>query len=93
MNSYTGVYHNDYFGKLEVSHEGQGLFVSLGPGPQTFQLIHWDRDVFIYQPRGENAGGRAGVTFTIGADGRATQVTLENLNVERPGTFVRRPDP
>jgi hypothetical protein len=38
---------------------------------------------------GENAVGRSGVTFTIGPDGRATQVLVENLNVRGEGTFKR----
>ena len=32
---------------------------------------------------------RSGVTFTIGPDGQATQVVVENLNVHGEGTFKR----
>jgi hypothetical protein len=33
-----------------------------------------------------------GVTFTIGTDGKATTMTVENLNSEGLGTFTRVPD-
>jgi len=39
----------------------------------------------------ENAVGRSGITFTIGPDGKATQVVVENLNVRDEGTFKRVP--
>jgi hypothetical protein len=39
----------------------------------------------------ENAVGRSGITFTIGPDGKATQVVAENLNVRDEGTFKRVP--
>jgi hypothetical protein len=39
----------------------------------------------------ENAFGRSGITFTIGPDGKATQVVVENLNVRGEGTFKRVP--
>lgn len=38
---------------------------------------------------GENAYGPSGVTFTIGADGKAERVTIENLDKDGQGTFVR----
>ena len=52
----------------------------------TFPLKHYDRDLFTYKTEGENAVGESGVTFTIGADGKATTVVVENLNVRGEGT-------
>ena len=40
----------------------------------------------------ENAVGRSGINFTIGPDGKATQVVVENLNVRGEGAFKRVPD-
>ena len=54
-------------------------------------MQHFDRDVFTYQPIGENAAGRSAVTFTIAADQKATAVTVENLDVDGQGTFTRGP--
>src|SRR4030095_17054752 len=50
---------------------------------------HSDRATFTYETIGENAVGRTGVTFTIGPDGQATQVVVENLNAHGEGTFKR----
>jgi hypothetical protein len=52
-------------------------------------MKHYDRDTFTYETVGENAVGRSGITFTIGPDGKATQVVVENLNVRGEGTFTR----
>jgi len=55
-------------------------------------MQHYDRDTFTYETEGENAVGRSGITFTIGPDGKATQVVVENLNVRGEGVFKRIPD-
>ncbi|PYK07472.1 MAG: hypothetical protein DME66_01215 [Verrucomicrobia bacterium] len=46
--------------------------------------LHWKTST-----EDENAVGRSGITFTIGPDGKATQVVAENLNVRDQGTFKR----
>jgi len=56
---------------------------------KTFPMQHYDRDIFTYETAGENAVGRSGVTFTIGPDGKANQVPVENLDVHGEGTFKR----
>ncbi|MGE3804073.1 MAG: serine hydrolase, partial [Gemmataceae bacterium] len=90
LDAYVGTYVNDYFGKLEIAVVKKKLQMRVGPAPLEFSLRHHDRDLFLYQPTGENAGGPAGVTFTIGADGRARQVLVENLNIHGLGTFKRQ---
>jgi CubicO group peptidase (beta-lactamase class C family) len=89
--TYIGTYGNDYFGPAAVVAGAGGLVLHLGPGPMAFPLRHWDRDVFLYQPTGENAFGLSGVTFAVGPDRRATSVSIENLALEGAGTFARTP--
>lgn len=55
-------------------------------------MNHYDRDTFTYETQGENAVGTSAITFTIGADGKATQVLVENLNVRGEGSFKRVSD-
>lgn len=86
-SAYAGRYANDFFGPIEVVAGDGSLALLLGPKPMRFDLRHWDRDVFIYQPTGESAGGPAGVRFSIGPDGKATQVLVENLDIHGQGTF------
>ena len=62
-----------------------------GPMKTAFPLQHRDRDVFIYQPVGENAAGFSGVAFLIGPDQKATSVVIENLDIHGDGTFTRVP--
>ncbi len=64
--------------------------LKLGPKLEAFPLGHYDGNVFFYQPTGENAYGLSGVTFTIGIDGKATSVVVENLDTEKQGTFTRK---
>lgn len=65
------------------------LVMQQGPAKRTFSLTHYDRDRFFYETTGENAVGLSGVTFTIGADGKATSVVIENLNAFNQGILTR----
>jgi len=77
------------FGHIQIIEEGDGLAIAEGPAKLIFPLNHYDRDIFTYKTEGENAAGATGVTFTIGADGKATTVVVENLNVRGEGIFKR----
>jgi hypothetical protein len=85
--AYVGLYDNDLFGPIEIVGTDAGLVLRLGPKRNSFALTHFERDVFTYQPKGENAYGLSAVTFTIGANRQATGVTIENLDTNRQGTF------
>lgn len=87
--AYAGVYQNDLYGEIEITEEGGDLSLGLGPEKEPFPIRHYDRDVFLYQPTGENAAGPSGVTFTVGPDRLATSVVIENLNINGQGTFNR----
>jgi hypothetical protein len=86
---YIGSFRNELYGNLDVTEEGGGLALRIGPAMRAYPLTHFDRDVFTYQPVGENAYGPSGVTFSVGPDGNASSVTLENLDQEGQGTFTR----
>ena len=87
--AYLGKYANDFFGEIAIVEKDGGLAIVEGPKKLTFPLKHYDRDTFTYDTTGENAVGRSGVTFTIGPDGQATRVVVENLNAHGEGTFKR----
>lgn len=65
------------------------LTMELGPGPVRFALRHYAGGTFSYETTGENAVGRSGVTFALGADGRAGRVRVEHLDADGLGTFTR----
>src|SRR5437773_446042 len=88
-SAYLGRYTNDFFGEISVVEKEGGLAIIQGPKKITFAMKHYDRDTFTYETEGENAVGRSGITFTIGPDGKATQVLVENLNVRGEGAFKR----
>jgi CubicO group peptidase (beta-lactamase class C family) len=88
-SAYVGTYTNNFFGDMQIIEAGDGLAIVEGPHKLTFPLKHYDRDLFAYVTEGENAVGATGVTFTIGADGKATTMIVENLNVRGEGAFRR----
>jgi CubicO group peptidase (beta-lactamase class C family) len=88
-SAYLGRYTNDYFGDVSVVEKNGELAIVQGPRNKTFPMQHYDRDTFTYETEGENGVGRSGISFTIGPDGKATQVLVENLNVRGEGTFKR----
>ena len=87
--AYLGTYSNALFGNIEIVKRGEGLAVVEGPKDMTFAMTHFDRDTFTYITQGESAVGTAGVFFHVGADGKATGVTVENLDATGQGTFTR----
>lgn len=89
-DAYTGTYANGYVGLIAVVRRGDGLELQLGPRLTPFPLTPVSGDTFRYQPAGENAYGPSAVTFTVGADGRATAVRIDNLNLEGQGVLQRR---
>ena len=87
--AYVGGYHSDLYGAIEVVGTDASLVLKLGPKQDSFTLRHFERDVFTYQPVGENAYGPSAVTFMVGADQKAASVTIENLDINGQGTFSR----
>jgi hypothetical protein len=67
------------------------LFSPLAHRPEAagVTLRHYDRDIFVYQPTGESAGGLSGVRFSIDTDRQADRVLIENLNIHGQGAFAR----
>ena len=68
LSAYTGTYANSYFGDATVEADAEGLVLRLGPEQTAYPTRHFDRDVFLYQPVGENAFGESAVTFTVEGD-------------------------
>jgi CubicO group peptidase (beta-lactamase class C family) len=99
LAAYAGVYTNDYFGEAEIDAGDDGLVLRLGPEQTSYPMRHFDRDVFLYLPvdgapshrLGESPYGESAVTFSVGADERAISVVIENLDLNRQGTFTRAP--
>jgi CubicO group peptidase (beta-lactamase class C family) len=90
LEIYAGRYHNQYYGALEVVVRDGNLRMRLGPEPQVFSLSHWDRDTFLYQPVGENAGDESTVVFSMDGTDRAARVVVEHLDQFGQGSFARQ---
>ena len=89
-DAYVGTYgDNKLVGDIQIIEKDGKLALVIGPKKLTLPLAHFDRDTFTYETVGENASGLSGVTFTIGADGKAASVVIENLNTEGQGSFNR----
>jgi hypothetical protein len=80
--SYDGVYDNELYGPIEIAGGDGNLSMTQGPGPSRFDLRHFDRDVFTYQPIGENAAGRSAVSFAVGADQKAVCQAARRVNCQ-----------
>ncbi|MCX5495234.1 serine hydrolase [Kaistia dalseonensis] len=91
--AYVGRYANDYFGTAIVTEAGGKLQVALGPkGQRVHPLQSFNRDVFIYPSAPEMPDLMAAATFEIGPDGKASALTLEDLDDLGFGRFARRAD-
>jgi hypothetical protein len=71
-----------------VEDTGGGLFLVLGPSaPRATGACRSPSDLFVYSPAQEQRQARVGVTFLIGPDGKASAVTIEDLNDYGLGTL------
>ena len=52
-------------------------------------MTHFDRDTFLIYPDAELPDLPSPVTFAIGPDGRATSMTIDNLNSYGLGVLAR----
>jgi CubicO group peptidase (beta-lactamase class C family) len=90
-SAYEGRYANDYAGEAVVTEEAGNLVVKLGPeGKTAYHLKHFDRDLFLYYPDAEMPDKPSAIDFTLGADGKSTEMTVESLNANGLGTLKRR---
>ena len=87
--AYAGMYHDDFYGDVEVAAGSEGLVLRIGPAPLEFPLTHYARDTFSWQPIGENALGPSGLTFLLGPEGSATAFHDEYLAKHGPGIVQR----
>ncbi|MDF0645165.1 MAG: serine hydrolase [Nitrospira sp.] len=89
---YLGTYANDFCGKLELVVQDGKLTMRQGPNKSAYPLTRYDHDRLYYETAGENAVSWSGVTFTVGVDGNAAGVVVENLNQDGLGMFTRISD-
>jgi CubicO group peptidase (beta-lactamase class C family) len=81
LSAYTGTYGNPYIGRAVIAEKDGALEIRLGPeGKAVFQLSHFDRDLFTYRPYAEMPTMPFVVSFAIGSDQKATEMTLDDLN-------------
>ena len=90
LSAYAGTYANPYVGDAVFAEANGQLEVRLGPNGKTVRpLTPFNRDVFVYYPYVETPDLPVPITFRIGADGKANEVFIENLNDVGFGTLKR----
>lgn len=93
LSAYAGTYANPYIGRAVVAEKDGALEIRLGPeGKAVFQLSHFDRDLFTYRPYAEMPTMPFVMSFAIGPDEKATQVTIDDLNELGLGVLKRTGD-
>ena len=92
LAAYAGTYANDYFGPLQITVAGDALTMAIGPGPKTYALDHWDRDVFVFDAIPEAPGVKSTVSFLIDDTSNGSALTVQAFEGYGQGTFTRVPD-
>lgn len=88
-DAYLGTYTNDYLGNVYVTASASGLILQVGPNKMEFPLKHWNRDVFLSYSIPEVPDSPSPVRFTIGPDGKASQMFIKALNDNGQGVLTR----
>lgn len=87
---YAGRYANDFIGDAIVSKAGDGLVLRVGPAAgRSYSLRHFDGDLFLTFPDAETPDSPSGVSFVVGADGKASAMTVGFLDDNHLGTLQR----
>jgi CubicO group peptidase (beta-lactamase class C family) len=89
LSAYAGTYANRYYGPAKVAVMHGVLLLSIGPKPQRYTLRHWNGNVFALRIPEESGDFHSAVTFVPASDGHQAQMTIEYLNENGLGTFVR----
>jgi CubicO group peptidase (beta-lactamase class C family) len=89
LAAYAGTYANDYVGEARIEDTGPELVLHLGPADRRRSLRHFNRDTFLYAPFVETPGWLSSITFAIGPDGKASEITIDDLNADGLGTLAR----
>ena len=80
LQSFIGVYENDYYGRCEIVQDGAGLKMQWGPAKYPATLKHWNNGAFLMQFPGATQTPSV-TTFMIGEDGKADSFETEALGV------------
>jgi CubicO group peptidase (beta-lactamase class C family) len=86
FSRYLGIYQNAYYGSIEISENGDSLWMRLPADGALYLLRHWDADTFIYRYKGDPDTTARGIRFALGAE---PKLLVENLAVEGDGTFSK----
>ncbi|WP_283807484.1 DUF3471 domain-containing protein [Bradyrhizobium retamae] len=92
LSSYAGTYVSSYFGNAEILEVSGHLELKIGLSRGPYVLTHWDGDVFSASPSSENQtdGSLSSITFKRSGNEPARDLTIEYLNGNGLGLFVRR---
>jgi CubicO group peptidase (beta-lactamase class C family) len=89
LDDYAGVYANDLYGPISVTHDIKGLNLLLGPKNMNYVMRHYAGDLFTFQPPGENAFGPSPMRFTRDGKGKAASVRIDYFDTTGQGVFTR----
>ncbi len=92
-DAYVGRYANAYAGDALVANENGALVLKLGPnGARSYPMRHFDRDIFLTFPDAETPQRPSSVRFLVGSSGKASAMTVEQLDANGLGTWRRIAD-
>jgi CubicO group peptidase (beta-lactamase class C family) len=80
LQSLTGIYENDYYGRCEILPDGNGVKIAFGPAKYSATLKHWNNGAFMMQFPGATQMPSV-TTFMMGEDGKAESFESESLGV------------
>lgn len=89
LSRYTGKYHSDIFGDIEVKEENNQLTFVLGKSKHKFTLTPWDRDLFTAAwPTLDSVGeDPIKILFTSDDKGKINQMLVNLFSEEGEGSF------
>lgn len=90
LSAYTGFYHSDYYGDIQIGQSGDHLVVWMPPNRALYQMGHWYKETFTYVFNAESNMGTRGITFSEpDANGNMGKLVVDNFRFDGGGEFQR----
>ena len=78
LGKYTGVYHDAWYGDIDISMEKDHLVMRFSHTPDlTGDMVHWQYDTFVVHWRDRELRADAFVTFSLDPDGSIYEARMK----------------
>ncbi|PPD45331.1 MAG: serine hydrolase [Methylocystis sp.] len=89
LAAYAGTYNSNLYGPIAITQNVNALALQMGPKNTSYDMHKYSKNLFTFQPPGENAFGLSPLRFTFDGNKKASSVEIDYFNENGQGVFTR----